>query len=432
MKIINRFPLGVAVLSLVLGLIGPSFALAAGPDPVTLSSAGNFAILAKTGISATGATLVTGDIGVSPAAATFVTGFGLSLSAASAFATSALVVGKVYAPGYANPTPATMTAAIGDMETAYTAAAGRTNPTATELGAGNIGGLTIAPGLYKWGTGVTIPTDVTLSGGANDVWIFQVAQNLNISSGKKVVLSGGAQASNIFWVVAGQTTIGTTAVFNGNILDKTAIVLATGAKLNGRALAQTAVTLDASSVTVPSVTEPALIPPITEPTPPAPAADVNVSGSYSVVNTKANTTSIDIDKGLSAVSGGNCTAGSLIKSSLPAVYYCGADGKRYVFVNDKAYFTWYNDFSGVMNISDSAMAAITIGGNVTYRPGTRMVKIQSDPRVYAVARGGVIRAIPNEATAAALYGAQWKTMIDDISDSFFVNYHIGETVPAQN
>jgi hypothetical protein len=99
---------------------------------------------------------------------------------------------------------------------------------------------------------VTIPTDVTLTGNANDIWIFQIAQNLDISSAKNIVLAGGAKASNIFWVVAGQTTIGTTAVFNGNILDQTAIVLNTGAVLNGRALAQTAVTLDSNAVTMPT------------------------------------------------------------------------------------------------------------------------------------------------------------------------------------
>jgi hypothetical protein len=165
------------------------------------------------------------------------------------------------------------------MMTAYTDAAGRSLNAITELGAGNIGGLTLAPGLYKWGTSLTIPTDVTLSGGANDVWIFQIAQNLNISSAKKVILSGGAQPSNIFWVVAGQTTIGTTAVFNGNILDQTTIVLNTGAQLNGRALAQAAVTLDSNSVTIPSG---AIIVPTPTPTPnPTPAA-VNSSSNSNV------------------------------------------------------------------------------------------------------------------------------------------------------
>ena len=242
----------IFAISLVCVLAGPIAVFAAGPAAVNLGSAGNFVILSKTGISTTGSTSITGDIGVSPIAATAITGFGLTLPVDSAFSTSALVSGKVYAPGYANPTPANLTTAVNNMETAYTDAAGRTNPTATELGAGNIGGLTLAPGLYKWSTGVTIPTNVTLSGSANDVWIFQIAQNLNVSSAAQIVLAGGAQASNVFWQVAGQTTIGTTAVFNGNILDQTAIVLNTGATLNGRALAQTAVTLDSSAVTVPS------------------------------------------------------------------------------------------------------------------------------------------------------------------------------------
>ena len=247
------------------GLTGLNAVEAAGPAIVNLGSAGDFVILAKTGISTTGTTSVVGNIGVSPAEATYITGFGLILPAASAFSTSALVTGKVYAPSYANPTPANLTTAVSDMETAYTNANGRTNPTATELGAGNIGGMTLAPGLYKWSTGVTIPTNVTLSGGANDVWIFQVAQNLDISSATRVILSGGAQASNIFWAVAGQTTLGTTSVFNGNILDQTTIVLNTGAQLNGRALAQSAVTLDASTVILPTYTPPT--PVISTPTP---------------------------------------------------------------------------------------------------------------------------------------------------------------------
>ncbi|MDP2651624.1 MAG: ice-binding family protein [bacterium] len=252
MKIYKKVSVAVSVFSLLLGLTGPMTALAASPATVNLGTAGNFVILAKTGVSTTGSTSVVGDIGVSPAAATYITGFALTLPAAGAFSTSALVTGKIYAPGYADPTPANLTAAVSDMETAYTDAAGRAS-TVTELGAGNIGGLTLVSGVYKWGTDVTVPTDVTLSGGANDVWIFQIAQNLMISSGAHVLLAGGAQAKNIFWQVAGQATIGTTAVFNGNILGQTAIVLNTGATLNGRALAQSAVTLDASTVTVPAV-----------------------------------------------------------------------------------------------------------------------------------------------------------------------------------
>jgi hypothetical protein len=247
------------IVSLILGSALPIFAIAASPAAINLGTAGNFAILSKTGISTTGTTKIVGDIGVSPVAASYITGFALTLPAASSFSTSALITGKVYASDYANPTPSNLTTAVLDMQTAYTDGAGRA-PTVTELGAGNIGGLTLTPGVYKWGTGVTIPTDVTLSGSGNDIWIFQIAQNLNISSATKIVLAGGAQASNIFWVVAGQTTIGTTAIFNGNILDQTAIVLNTGATLNGRALAQTAVTLDSNAVTAPtssSIVQPA-------------------------------------------------------------------------------------------------------------------------------------------------------------------------------
>jgi hypothetical protein len=228
-KFNNNLTIATLVVSLAFIFAGPIAALAAGPAPVNLGTADNFVILSKTGISTTGSTSIIGDIGVSPAAATYITGFGLVVDSSNTFSTSSLVTGKVYAPGYSDPTPANLTAAVSDMETAYTDAAGRTDPTATELGSGNIGGMTLAPGLYKWSTGVTIPTDVTLSGGANDVWIFQIAQNLDLSSATHIILSGGAQASNIFWQVAGQTTLETTSVFNGNILDQTAIVLNTGA-----------------------------------------------------------------------------------------------------------------------------------------------------------------------------------------------------------
>ncbi|MDQ3014970.1 MAG: ice-binding family protein [bacterium] len=275
----------LAIFALI-GLTGAHVAQAAGPSAINLGSAGNFVILSKTGISTTGSTLITGDIGVSPIAASAITGFSLTLTAQSPYATTPKVVGKVFASDYANPTPSTLSTAISDMQTTYTDGAGRTNPTATELGAGNLGGLTIAPGLYKWGTGVTIPTDVTLSGSSNDVWIFQIAQTLNVSSGAEIVLSGGAKASNIFWVVAGQTTIGTTADFNGTILGQTAIVLNTGASLNGRALAQTAVTLDSNEVTRPSGSSS-----VSTPAAPAATTPSSSSGSSSSNSTSNNSTS---------------------------------------------------------------------------------------------------------------------------------------------
>ncbi|MGB7211447.1 MAG: ice-binding family protein [Gemmatimonadales bacterium] len=222
-----------------------------GPAAVNLGTAGNFAILAKSGISTTGVTAVVGNVGLSPAAGSFVTGFSLTSDVSNTFATSAMVTGKVWAADYTAPTPTNLTTAVLDMQTAYTDAAGRTSPNVTELGAGNIQGLTLTPGLYKWGTGVSIPSAVTLSGGANAVWIFQIAQDLTVGNAAIVTLAGGAQAKNVFWQVAGQVTLGTTSDFKGVILSQTAIAMNTGAVVTGRALAQTAVTLDATTITQP-------------------------------------------------------------------------------------------------------------------------------------------------------------------------------------
>jgi hypothetical protein len=218
---------------------------------VNLGEAGNFVILAKSGISTVPTSAVTGDLGVSPAAATFITGFSLTADATDAFSTSPQVTGKVYASDYAPPTPSNLTTAVSDMELAFTDAAGRA-PDVTELGAGNIGGMTLDPGVYKWGTGLLIPTDVTLSGSATDVWIFQIAQDLTMSSGVKILLAGGAQPKNVFWQIAGLVDLGTTAHCQGVILTQTAATLRTGASINGRLLAQTAVDIDGSAVVEPA------------------------------------------------------------------------------------------------------------------------------------------------------------------------------------
>ncbi|MDZ4864111.1 MAG: ice-binding family protein [Gemmatimonadota bacterium] len=220
-----------------------------GPARVNLGTAGQYVILAKSGISTTGATTIVGDIGVSPIAATAITGFALIMDASNTFSRSSRVTGTVKAANYAPPTPAVLTTAVLDMQTAYTDAAGRPLPNYTELGAGNINGMTLAPGLYKWSTGVSVPITVTLNGNSNAVWIFQIAKNLTVGNGAIVTLSGGARAGNVFWQVAGQTTLGTTSSFKGIILCKTLIAFKTGARIKGRALAQTAVTLDAAAVT---------------------------------------------------------------------------------------------------------------------------------------------------------------------------------------
>jgi hypothetical protein len=218
-------------------------------SPVQLNRAGTFTIMAKSGISTTGTTAIVGNIAVSPIDSTAITGFALQLDSSNLFSTSSLVSGRVYAADYATRTANFLTRAVLDLENAYADAAGRTLPDYTELGAGDIGGMTLAPGLYNWSTALSIPAaGVTLQGSSTDVWIFQVAQGLSLSSGAAVTLSGGALARNVFWQVAGQTTLGSGSDMTGVILCHTAIVMNTGAALTGRALAQTAVTLDANDV----------------------------------------------------------------------------------------------------------------------------------------------------------------------------------------
>lgn len=252
--------------------------------PVNLGSAGGFVILAKSGISTTGTTSITGDIGVSPAEATSITGFDLIMDSSDQFSTSSLVTGKVYAPGYAVPTPTKMTTAVSDMETAYTDAAGRTSTDIiTELYDGDISGRTLAPGLYKWSTGLLINSDATLAGPSDAVWIFEIAGDLTMGSDAKVLVSGGAQARNIFWQVGGGVgvEIGTRAHVEGTILCAKAIHLRTGASLNGRALAQTAVTLDANPIVIPdTVIAPVILvsaPVVTGPYTDAAGQSVNLS-----------------------------------------------------------------------------------------------------------------------------------------------------------
>ncbi len=130
--------------------------------------------------------------------------------------------------------------------------------------------------------------------------------------------------------------------------------------------------------------------------------------------------------------------GDLIRgTSFSAVYYMGLDGFRYVFPNEKTYMTWYSnnettpatpDFSTVKMLSDADLATIQMGGNVTYHPGLKMIKINSDPKTYFVGQNGTLNWVTDEATAVALYGADWNTKIDDVPDGFFGNYTVGTSL----
>lgn len=217
-----------------------------GPAPVNLGTAGTFVILSKSGITDVPTSAVTGNVGTSP------------ITGAADHLTCAEVTGTIYSTDAAGPAPCNvvdgpgLTTAVNDMQTAYTNAAGRPTPDYTELEAGNISGLTLPAGLYKWGTGISINSDVTLNGGPNDVWIFQIAGDLTQANGTIVILTGGALPKNIFWQTFGVAAIGTTAHFEGIILAQTQISMNTGATINGRLLAQTAVNLQSNTVKQPA------------------------------------------------------------------------------------------------------------------------------------------------------------------------------------
>ncbi len=202
-------------------------------DPVNLGTAGDYVILSYAGITNEPTSAITGDIGVSPIDSTAITGFSLTMDASNEFATSAQITGNVYAADYAAPTPSKLTTAVGDKGTAYTDAAGRAAGH-NELGSGDISGLTLAPGVYKWSTGVSINGDVTLDGTATDVWIFQISGQLTQAANTSIILTGEAQAQNIFWQVAETVSIGTGAHFEGIVLGWNDITLGTGASVNGR------------------------------------------------------------------------------------------------------------------------------------------------------------------------------------------------------
>ena len=215
-----------------------------GPAPVNLGTAGNYVILAESAVTNVPASAVTGNVGLSPA-----TGAGIGLTCVE-------VTGVVHSVDAAGPLPCVvtnpvgLTAAIGDKGIAYTDAQSRAADY-TELGAGNIGGLTLGPATYKWGTGLMIPSNVTLTGGPNDVWIFQIAQGLTVSSGVQIILAGGALPQNIFWATFAAADIDTTVQFKGVILSQTAVAMRTGASIDGRLYAGTAVTLQQNRVTQP-------------------------------------------------------------------------------------------------------------------------------------------------------------------------------------
>lgn len=232
---------------------------AANPSPVLLGSAGSFVILTTAGITNVPTSAITGNIGASPITAAAMDNVLCSEITGLIYGVDATYTGNgnvtCFKPGTTGGTPNAdktfVDNSILDMGIAYSDAAGRAADV-VELGAGDISGMTLTRGVYKWGTGVQINGDVILDGSATDVWIFQIAQGITQASATSVRLTGGALAKNVFWQSFGVVALDTTAHMEGVIMAHTAITLNTGATVNGRLMAGTAVTLQQNAVTQPA------------------------------------------------------------------------------------------------------------------------------------------------------------------------------------
>lgn len=246
--------------------LGATGSVCTGASCVNLGTAANYVILAEAGISYTPAATaistpkITGNIGVSPAAASTITGFALNLPAGGAYATSTLVTGGVYAPGYAPPTPSNLTTAVNDKLAAYNAAAAMATaggglaggvPGTACPGAGALGGITLTPGVYTCTVDISIGTGtaVTLSGAG--VYVIKTTGALTQAASTSVNLTNGALPQNVFWQVAGTVSIGQSAHMEGVILSASNVALVTNATLTGRLLSKTAVAMDSNTVTQP-------------------------------------------------------------------------------------------------------------------------------------------------------------------------------------
>ena len=220
-------------------------------EPVELGTASNYAILAKTGISTVPTSSIYGDVAVSPISSAAMTGFSMALDPGGKWSTSSQINGKAYAQDYDPATSSKVITALSDMEKAYNDAAGRPNEDSerTNLGAGDISGEILTPGVYTFDVDIHFSADIAFKGGENDVFIMQTKSSLMQAGNTKVILLGGVQAKNIFWQVAGTASVGAGAQLQGVLLVKTDVVLVTGSYLNGRVLAQTACNLQMATIT---------------------------------------------------------------------------------------------------------------------------------------------------------------------------------------
>ena len=229
------------------------FAVSAQVPVKVLGSSDTYAILAETAITNTGTTSITGNVGISPDGASSITGLTLTEDSSLKFWTSPFVTGEVYSANNAPPTPTVLTTAVADMTNAYTVLDGLTTPAPTPLPT-TLNGNTLVAGIYKTASNVVISGEITLRGTASATWVFQIAGTLTVHAGVQIILSGGALASNVYWVVAGDTTLEAGSIMVGNILDASYIAMQSEASITGRLLSQTAVTLIGNTIREPAVT----------------------------------------------------------------------------------------------------------------------------------------------------------------------------------
>ncbi len=383
---------------LMVTLMGAPAAFAAGPAAVDLGTAGNFAILSYNGISSVPQSHITGNIGVS------VAGGGVSLVIDP---TEVIGGGIIYSPDAAGPSgstiaPGLLGIAMGDITTAYGDALSR--PTGLGLlnvgnGAGEIGGLVLAPGVYTF-TGesinVVISTALTLTGNSDDVWIFQIPGTFDVHA--DVNLGGNAQARNIFWTVADATTIFPGFTVNGNILAQTSIAMQSLATLNGRALSKTAaVTLVANTITKPADVGPAtqlLVETAADGSGTVVPAQSIVTGSfvtvYAITRDASNNfvANVAADSwALTNVTGG-VVPGDLVQS-----------GDR-----KSAEFTGHATGTAEINAIFGTLAAIN-SGMISIIPGaaTKFVIAGNSTQIAGEAQDITITAKDNEGNTAAIY-----------------------------
>jgi hypothetical protein len=215
-------------------------------ETVNLGTAGNYAILTKAGITTVPDSVITGDIAVSPIAIGGMTGFDFTLDSGETFSTCTQVSGKAYAASYNAPTPAHLTTAVSDMETAYTDAAGRTTPDAARIN--RVGGVhgTLTPGVYTFTTAVLITEPIHFNG--DGIYVIQISKTLTQAADTTMILDNGARAENIFWTVAEAVAVGARAHMEGILLGKTSVTFITESSLNGRILVQTLCALQKATI----------------------------------------------------------------------------------------------------------------------------------------------------------------------------------------